>query len=116
MKIAYIDMFSGVSGDMLLGAFVDCGLKISELKKELSKLKIEDFDLKVRKVKRGHIQATKVDVISKKEITGSRNMNQYIWSGIRVFLTPLLLRALYPEAPGRGKSSLPVLWAGRTPA
>ncbi|MFH1459630.1 MAG: nickel pincer cofactor biosynthesis protein LarC [Candidatus Omnitrophota bacterium] len=68
MKIAYLDCFSGVSGDMLLGAFIDCGLKISELKKELSRLNIKDFDLKVKKVKRGHLQATKVEVTSRKEI------------------------------------------------
>ena len=50
MKIAYLDCFSGISGDMVLGAFVDCGLEISQLKKEISKLKIGDFDIKAKKV------------------------------------------------------------------
>lgn len=64
MKIAYFDCCSGISGDMVLGAFVDLGLSLKDLKQELSKLKIGSFDLKARKVKRGHIKVTKVDVIS----------------------------------------------------
>ena len=63
MKIAYIDCYSGISGDMLLGGLIDCGVKVSDLKKELAKLKIKGFDIKTRRVKRGHITGTKVDVI-----------------------------------------------------
>ncbi|MCP4650945.1 MAG: nickel pincer cofactor biosynthesis protein LarC [PVC group bacterium] len=63
MKIAYLDCFSGISGDMTLGAFIDCGVKVADLKKQLAKLKIKGFDLKVRRVKRGHISGTKVDVM-----------------------------------------------------
>jgi pyridinium-3,5-bisthiocarboxylic acid mononucleotide nickel chelatase len=64
MKVAYFDCCSGISGDMVLGAFVDLGVSIKQLKIELSKLKIGAFDLKVRKVNRGHISATKVKVVS----------------------------------------------------
>ncbi|MFH1061430.1 MAG: nickel pincer cofactor biosynthesis protein LarC [Candidatus Omnitrophota bacterium] len=64
MKIAYFDCCSGISGDMVLGAFIDLGLSPQKLKAELSKLMIGSFDLKIKKVKRGHIRATKVDVIS----------------------------------------------------
>ncbi len=66
MKIAYFDCFSGISGDMVLGAFVDCGVSLSRLKKELAKLKVKGFELKAAKVKRGHLAATKVEVIIKK--------------------------------------------------
>lgn len=66
-KIAYFDCFSGISGDMLLGAFVDCGLSLAALKKELSKLKVKGFDLKAKKVKRNNLAGTKIDVIIKKD-------------------------------------------------
>ncbi|MBI4335304.1 MAG: DUF111 family protein, partial [Candidatus Omnitrophica bacterium] len=35
MKIAYFDCFSGISGDMTVGAFLDAGLKLSFLRKRL---------------------------------------------------------------------------------
>ena len=38
MKICYLDCFSGVSGDMLLGALVDAGLPVDALETELRKL------------------------------------------------------------------------------
>ena len=63
MKIAYIDCYSGISGDMLLGGLIDCGVKVSELKKELAKLKIKGVDIRIRQVKRGHITGTKVDIV-----------------------------------------------------
>jgi len=66
MKIAYFDCFSGISGDMVLGAFIDLGLKLKDLKRELKKLKIKGFEIKARKVKRGHIQGTKIDITHKK--------------------------------------------------
>lgn len=66
MKIAYFDCFSGISGDMVLGAFIDLGLKLSDLEKELAKLKIPKLKIKAAKVKRGHIRGTKIEIISKK--------------------------------------------------
>ncbi len=71
-KIAYLDCFSGISGDMVLGAFVDCGLEISQLKKEISKLKIGDFDIKAKKVKRGHISGTKINIFARGKTRLSR--------------------------------------------
>ena len=40
MKIAYFDCFSGISGDMVLGALIDAGLSLDALIEELNKLKI----------------------------------------------------------------------------
>ena len=65
-KILYFDCFSGVSGDMILGALVDCGLKLSDLKKELAKLKLGAFELRSKTVKRGHFSGTKIDIEAKK--------------------------------------------------
>ena len=63
MNIAYFDCFSGISGDKVLGALIDAGLKESVLKKELAKLPLKDFKLKVGIKKVKGIAATKVDVI-----------------------------------------------------
>ena len=62
MKIAYFDCFSGVSGDMILGALIDAGLDVKELESELSKLKISGFKLKAQKTLRGGISGTKLRV------------------------------------------------------
>ena len=60
--IAYFDCFSGVSGDMILGALVDAGLSPEDLRRELSRLPVQGYELHVRKVKRGGWGATKVEV------------------------------------------------------
>ncbi|WP_347275166.1 nickel pincer cofactor biosynthesis protein LarC [Candidatus Kuenenia sp.] len=62
MKIAYFDCFSGVSGDMILGAFVDAGLDIHLLRTELEKLHLHGYELACEKVKRAGIAGTKVYV------------------------------------------------------
>ena len=64
MKIAYFDCFSGISGDMILGALIDAGLDLKELDLELSKLKISGFKLKAEKTEKLGISGTKfiVDV------------------------------------------------------
>jgi len=65
MKIAYFDCFSGVSGDMILGALIDAGLDIQELESELGKLKISGYKIKTEKTARKGISGTKfsVDII-----------------------------------------------------
>ena len=65
MKIAYFDCFSGISGDMCLGALVDAGVPMEKLKKEIKKIPIEGYEIHAKKVKRAGIAATKVDVIQK---------------------------------------------------
>jgi len=62
MKIAYFDCFSGISGDMILGALIDAGLSVQELESELSKLKISGFKLRVEKALRGGISGTKFNI------------------------------------------------------
>ncbi|MFA5142862.1 MAG: nickel pincer cofactor biosynthesis protein LarC [Candidatus Omnitrophota bacterium] len=64
MKIAYLDCFSGISGDMTIGAFLDAGLSLKVLTRELAKLKLKGYKLRTRKVTRGVIAGTKFDCIS----------------------------------------------------
>ena len=63
MKILYFDCFSGISGDMVLGAMTDAGIDIEAVRKELKKLDMKGYDLKVSRVKRKGIKGTKLDVI-----------------------------------------------------
>ncbi|MCU0614025.1 MAG: nickel pincer cofactor biosynthesis protein LarC [Desulfobacterales bacterium] len=63
MKILYYDCFVGISGDMNLGAMLDLGVDQKYLLKELGKLPIDSYRIKVGKDKRQGITGTKVDVI-----------------------------------------------------
>ncbi len=63
MKIAYFDCFSGISGDMCLGALLDAGASREEIEKILKKLPIKGYRLSEEKVRRSHLSATKLSVI-----------------------------------------------------
>ncbi|HAJ33453.1 MAG TPA: nickel pincer cofactor biosynthesis protein LarC [Candidatus Atribacteria bacterium] len=67
MKIAYFDCFSGISGDMTVGALLDAGLKIETLEKELKKLGLSGYQLEVNKVVKKGISATQFKVKIKEE-------------------------------------------------
>ncbi|HZK40963.1 MAG TPA: nickel pincer cofactor biosynthesis protein LarC [Atribacterota bacterium] len=67
MKIAYFDCFSGISGDMTVGALLDAGLKIDTLEKELKKLGLSGYQLEVNKVVKKGISATQFKVKIKEE-------------------------------------------------
>ncbi|MFZ0038419.1 MAG: nickel pincer cofactor biosynthesis protein LarC [Candidatus Acidiferrales bacterium] len=62
MKIAYFDCFSGISGDMTLGALVDAGVDLPALEAELRHLQLPNWKISAEKVKRGALFATKVIV------------------------------------------------------
>ncbi len=62
MKVAYFDCFSGISGDMTLGALLDVGLPFEVLKKELEKLPLKNYSIKAEKVEKVGIASTKVHV------------------------------------------------------
>lgn len=59
----HFDCFSGVSGDMFLGALVSAGLSWTELVNGLKRLKLSGYQLRKREVHRGALPAIKVDVI-----------------------------------------------------
>ena len=63
MRIAYFDCFSGISGDMTIAAFLDAGLSVNRLSKELGKLKLKGYEIKKTKTRRGSIAGTKFDCI-----------------------------------------------------
>lgn len=63
MKTAYFDCFSGISGDMLIGALLDLGLDINFLKKELEKLNLKGYNIEFKKIVKNGISAIKFDVV-----------------------------------------------------
>lgn len=62
MRIAYLDCFSGISGDMFLGALLDAGVSPALLEKTAAALDV-GARLEIARVERSGISATKVDVI-----------------------------------------------------
>ena len=62
MSHLHFDCFSGISGDMCLGALVDAGLPLTSLKRNLKHLQTNGYHLSAKPVHRGTIQATKVEV------------------------------------------------------
>lgn len=64
MKILYLDCFSGISGDMTLGALVDAGADRAYIEEELAKLSIEPFTLEWKRVNKRGISALKLDVVT----------------------------------------------------
>jgi uncharacterized protein (TIGR00299 family) protein len=59
IKVLYIDCFSGVSGDMLLGACLDAGLPLAELRAALGSLGLDDYAVSSERVLRSGIGATR---------------------------------------------------------
>src|SRR5579859_1601757 len=62
MKLAYFDCFSGISGDMTLGALLDAGCAVEHLRYELSGLQVPGWELAVEKVWKNGMAATYVRV------------------------------------------------------
>ena len=69
MRIAYLDCFSGISGDMFLGALLDAGVPFELLEKTVAGLNV-GATLERSRVDRGGISATKLDVI----VNGEKDM------------------------------------------
>ncbi|WML52565.1 LarC family nickel insertion protein [Neobacillus sp. PS3-12] len=78
MKTLYFDCFSGISGDMTIGALIDLGADIQLLESELKKLNIqEEYQLKWEKVVKNGISATKFDVILTENENGVEQIHHH---------------------------------------
>ena len=78
MTFAYFDCFSGISGDMTLGALVDAGVSIDALRAELAKLNLPGYEIRADKVTRSGIAATKVTVVVNQKDQKSRHLSDIV--------------------------------------
>ena len=62
MKTLYLDIFSGISGDMFIGAMIDLGVDAHALEHELEKLKVGGYHLHVARGHKSSIEGVKFDV------------------------------------------------------
>ena len=78
--IAYADCFSGVSGDMFLGALLDAGLELEQLQAEIEKLDLEKYTLRCIKQLDHAISSTRL------EIKSSKSHTIRAWKDIRMLI------------------------------
>jgi uncharacterized protein (TIGR00299 family) protein len=76
MRLAYLDAFSGISGDMLLGAFVQAGVSVDLLRHTLARLDI-GATLELEEVDRSGIHAIKVNVCAEGKLA-ERNGHSHV--------------------------------------
>ena len=62
MKTLYLDLSSGISGDMFIAALIDLGVDARQLERELLKLRIEGYHLHVSRGRRASLEGVKFDV------------------------------------------------------
>ncbi len=62
MRVLFLDCFSGISGDMTVGALCDLGIKPSAFEWELSKLEIGDFHMHFERAKRQEVEGVKFGI------------------------------------------------------
>ncbi len=77
---AFFDCFSGISGDMLIGAILDAGVDFSVFQTEMSKLRLDEFELTQQKVMKQHLAATKFEVVdhAKKVYRHPKDLNAIV--------------------------------------
>ena len=72
-RVLYLDCFSGISGDMTLGALLDAGLPLDDLKAALGSLALGDVELRAEKVLRAGVSATRFTVHEHRATTADPN-------------------------------------------
>ena len=70
MQTLYLDIFSGISGDMFIGALLDLGVDLKALERELKRLKLNGYHLHVSRKQKSGIEGVKFDVHLEAECDG----------------------------------------------
>jgi len=73
-RVAYVDCFAGLSGDMLLGALIDAGLSLEALQAELDKLDLDGYRLEAERKQDHGLTGTKLHVHDTLESYPARHM------------------------------------------
>ena len=74
MKLLYFDCFNGASGDMILGALLDAGLPLDDLRRALGSLGIREYEVATERVLRAGLSATRFHLL---ERAGERNTHSH---------------------------------------
>jgi pyridinium-3,5-bisthiocarboxylic acid mononucleotide nickel chelatase len=74
MKYAYFDCFSGISGDMTLGALLDAGVSVEQLRAALQGLNISGWELTTEKVWKNGMAATRA-IVRAQDTTTHRSLS-----------------------------------------
>jgi len=75
-RLLYFDCFSGISGDMILGALIDAGLPVDELKRALGSLAMSGYHVHATRVLRAGVSATKFTVHGHDDTPGHTHEHQ----------------------------------------
>ena len=78
LRAGYLHCIGGASGDMLLGALLDAGLPLEDLRAELAKLPVNGFSLEADVVHRGIIRGTLVTVSHEPRAAGAYTMRDFM--------------------------------------
>lgn len=62
MNVGYFDCFSGISGNMVLGALVDAGVELERLREELAQLPVRGYTLRSERVLRGRLSGIHIEI------------------------------------------------------
>jgi uncharacterized protein (TIGR00299 family) protein len=73
-RVLYFDCFSGISGDMTLGALIDAGLPLDDLRQALGSLALGEVELRAEKVLRTGVSATKFSVHERAQVSLNRQL------------------------------------------
>ncbi|QBD82304.1 nickel pincer cofactor biosynthesis protein LarC [Ktedonosporobacter rubrisoli] len=77
-KIAYLDCFSGISGDMFLGALLDAGLPFTTLKEALAALPVQGYQLTLEKYEDKGIRGSRLKVDMTEEAQPTRHLSDIV--------------------------------------
>jgi uncharacterized protein (TIGR00299 family) protein len=75
MRIAYLDCFSGISGDMFVGSLLDAGLPFEQLETALSGLKLSGYEISATPEERNHIFGTRFSVTLQEADQATRHLD-----------------------------------------
>ncbi|MDH4068884.1 MAG: nickel pincer cofactor biosynthesis protein LarC [Ignavibacteria bacterium] len=78
MKTAYLDIISGIAGDMTIAAFVSAGVPLDTLAKELRRLPVGPFELSGSHVTRSGIDAVHIDVMVPETAPAHRHLKEIV--------------------------------------
>ena len=75
MRIAYLDCFSGISGDMFIGSLLDAGLPFEQIQRTLSGLKLSGYRIAATPEERNHIFGTRFSVTLEEADQATRHLD-----------------------------------------